>query len=152
MPSTRVKPRRSSSVLHEFRLHDHRSELASKLRQGNQFRWGIAAEYFVMHWIPKILGLGALAIGMMNSAANSSTTHSIYIEYPAFRTSNPPVDPRSLATIDMINNKGVVNELLINCGGGRSGILIESKIEGLFCGPDHDCVSSLKTAVLRLCR
>lgn len=105
-----------------------------------------------MHWIPKVLGLGALATGMMNSTANSSTSHSIYIEYPAFRALNPPVDPRSHATIDMINNKGVVNELLINCGGGRSGILIESKIEGLFCGPDHYCVSSLKTAVRRLCR
>ena len=105
-----------------------------------------------MRWFLKIVGLAAVAASVMNSAAISATSHSVFIYYPAFRRSNPPVDPRSHATVDMIHDKGVVNELLINCGGGRSGILIESKIEGLFCGPDHHCALSLKTAVRRLCR
>lgn len=100
----------------------------------------------------KVLALCAVAVSMMTSPVVASTSHSLYIYYPAFRPTNPPVEARTNATIDLINDKGVVNELLINCGGGRSGILIESKIEGLFCGPDHHCASSLKTAVRRLCR
>ncbi len=82
----------------------------------------------------------------------SSTSHSLYIEYPGFRQFNPKIDRRSSARIDMIDNKGVVNELLINCGDGRSGILVESKMEGLYCGPDHHCVPNLGRAVARLCR
>lgn len=102
--------------------------------------------------ILSFLGLCLVSAGLMSAPATASTSHSLIIEYPGFRQFNPRIDRSSGARIDMINNKGVVNELLINCGDGRSGILIESKIEGLYCGPDHRCVPNLVRAVRRLCR
>lgn len=105
-----------------------------------------------MRWWLKVFLLGAVTASLTVSSAVARPSHSIFIYYPAFRAASPAVEAPTNATIDMVDDKGVVNDLLINCGGGRSGILTESKIEGLFCAPDHYCLSDIKAAIRRLCR
>lgn len=62
--------------------------------------------------------------------------------YPAFTSRN--------AVVETVIDKGLVAELIVACPEGP-GIIVYSKTEKVFCGPDHTCVADLKTAVRRLC-
>ena len=73
----------------------------------------------------------------------AATQDAGFIYYPGFL--------RPGAQIEMVHDKGLTMEIIVNCGGGRAGIILASKPEKLFCGPTHHCVSSLKQAVKRLC-
>jgi len=92
----------------------------------------------------KSVGLFVAMAGFAGQTALAATSHSEFIEYPAFREAN--------AEVEMIHDKGLVAEVVVNCGGGETGILVLSKIEKRVCGPDHFCTPSLKTAIRRLCR
>ena len=90
------------------------------------------------------LAIAALAATLPWSALAATSAHSIFRKYPGFRIPG--------AKVEMIHDKGVTLELIVNCGRGRYGILIVSKAERLICGPDHRCVPHLDRAVQRLCR
>ena len=75
-------------------------------------------------------------------ARETETTASQLTIYPAFRG----VGNRIEAIID----KGLMLEYIIGCSG-TAGIVTFSKIEGLYCTPDHRCSAQLRLAVLRLC-
>ena len=90
------------------------------------------------------LALAALVAAHPFSARAATSAHSIFREYPVFRMPGKK--------IEMIEDKGLTLELIVNCGEGRFGILTISKPERLICGPDHRCVRDLNRAVERLCR
>jgi hypothetical protein len=65
-----------------------------------------------------------------------------FSEYPVF------VRPGS--RVEAIIDRGTINELIVRCDRG-SGILSYSKIEKLYCTPDHRCTRGRDTAIRRLC-
>ncbi len=89
-------------------------------------------------------GLAMISVAVFCSPAVANSSHSQFIKYPAFVNRD--------ATVEVIHDKGLVSELIVNCGGGRSGILTTSRADGLVCGPQHRCVKNLAEAVRRLCR
>ena len=97
-----------------------------------------------MRHIKRTLGLVMVSAAVLSSPASAASSHSQFIKYPAFVNRN--------ATVEVIHDKGLVSELVVNCGGGRSGILTTSRIDGLVCGPKHRCVKDLAEAMRRLCR
>lgn len=84
------------------------------------------------------------ACAAFTSHALATSAHSQFIRYPGFLKPG--------AAIGVIHDKGLVTELIVDCGDGRSGILTASKIERVVCGPDHRCTNDLARAVRRLCR
>lgn len=62
--------------------------------------------------------------------------------YPAFTERR--------AVVETIIDKGLVAELIVACPEGP-GILTYSKVDKLYCGPDHTCGPDLNAAVRRLC-
>ena len=97
-----------------------------------------------MRHIKRTLGFAMVIAAPLCSPAIAASSHSQFIKYPAFVNRD--------ATVEVIHDKGLVSELVVNCGGGRSGILTTSRIDGLVCGPKHRCVKDLAEAVRRLCR
>lgn len=63
--------------------------------------------------------------------------------YPGFRNSE--------AVVEVAHDKGLTVEIIIRCPVG-TGIINWSKVERLYCLPDHSCKRSLKAAVRHLCR
>ena len=59
--------------------------------------------------------------------------------------------PKENAVVEAATDKGLMVELIVRCPAGV-GIVTYSKVERLYCGPDHQCVGSLSNAVNRLCR
>jgi hypothetical protein len=88
--------------------------------------------------------LGCLTWLLMASPAKAATPHSEFVGYPGLA--------KYAGQIDVYDDKGLVVELVVNCGRGRFGILTYSKSEQLYCGPDQRCLSSLGQAIGRLCR
>ncbi len=86
--------------------------------------------------------IGKIVCG--SSGVSSATRHSEFTGYPAFAKRQTPVE--------VYHDKGLVVEMIVNCGGGRFGIITLSKVEGVFCGPDHRCVRNLNQAIGRLCQ
>lgn len=52
--------------------------------------------------------------------------------------------------IEVVIDKGVVNELIVNCGGS-TGIVSHDKVARVYCLPQGGCTHSLQGAVDRLC-
>ena len=90
------------------------------------------------------LAFAALAVAQQTGALAATSAHSIFRKYPGFRIPGTKVE--------MVHDKGLTLELIVNCGQGRYGILTVSKPERLICGPDGRCVRDLDHAVRRLCR
>lgn len=97
-----------------------------------------------MRYIKRTQALAMVIAAALCSPAIAASSHSQFIKYPAFVNRD--------ARIEVIHDKGLVSELVVNCGGGNSGILTRSHIDGLVCGPKHRCVKDLAEAVRRLCR
>ena len=90
------------------------------------------------------LAFAAMAVAQPLNALAATSAHSIFRKYPGFRTPG--------TKIEMVHDKGLTLELIVNCGQGRYGILTVSKPERLICGPDRRCVKDIDQAVRRLCR
>ena len=84
------------------------------------------------------------AIALASAGASTASHTQQFTYYPAFRQ---PAASR----IEVIIDKGLISELIVNCGSGQTGILRASKVERLVCLPDHRCVGDVPTAVARLC-
>ena len=97
-----------------------------------------------MRRVRMILSAGMVAGSIAAGGALAASSHSEFIKYPAF------VNPE--ATVEVIHDKGLTSELIVNCGGGRTGILTVSKVDRLVCGPDYRCGKDLAVAINRLCR
>lgn len=81
--------------------------------------------------------------------APATTNHGISIQQHGFR--NYPSFLRKRTIIEAKHDKGLTIEYIVRCTGGI-GIMTFSKVEGLYCLPDHSCVSHLDTALRKLCR
>jgi len=90
------------------------------------------------------VGFAALFAAMLGGPAVGATPHSEFIGYQAFTKAG--------GKVELYDDKGLVVEMVVNCGGGRFGIVTLSKVEQVFCGPDHRCVGNLDSAISRLCR
>lgn len=64
--------------------------------------------------------------------------------YPAYRR-KPRHNP-----VEVVHDRGLIVEMIIGCDGG-AGILTYSKVERVFCLPNHTCTGRLNIAIDRLC-
>ena len=94
--------------------------------------------------IIRVVSLCVFIATTLTGGALAASSNSQFIKYPGF------INPD--AAIEVIHDKGLVSELIVSCGDGRSGILTASRIERIVCGPDYRCTKSLKEAVARICR
>ena len=76
----------------------------------------------------------ALVLGFVSAATFS--------DYPGF------LQPGT--RVEAIVDRGPVSELVVRCDRG-TGILSYSKIEKVYCTPDHRCGRGLDAAIGRLC-
>jgi hypothetical protein len=82
--------------------------------------------------------------GVAEATASGRRT---YIQYPAFGDRLPLRGP---GRVEMAHDKGLVVELTIRCGA-MSAIVTYSRIERLYCGPDHRCSPRLADAARSAC-
>jgi hypothetical protein len=52
--------------------------------------------------------------------------------------------------IEVVHDKGLMLELIVRCPVGV-GIITFSRVEGMYCLPNHRCTGDLDTALYRLC-
>jgi hypothetical protein len=84
------------------------------------------------------------AISVVAATSNDSSVPSGgFRYYPGF--------VRKEAVIETAHDKGSLVEFIVNCPVGW-GIITLSKIERLYCLPDHNCTKTLKATVGRLCQ
>lgn len=96
-----------------------------------------------MHNLFKALSISAILGCAWLTSDVSAKPHSEYIRYPGF------LDRNSL--VEMERHRGLMTELVLRCRRGLA-IITYSKVEGLYCGPDHRCSSSLRRTAGQACR
>ena len=95
------------------------------------------------------LAVCVLATGFAsNVSVAASTVEDDQARSKGFRYYPSFVDRRG--SVEAAHDKGLLLEIIIRCPDG-SGIITYSKVEGLFCLTNHDCVRTLPVAVARLC-
>lgn len=85
---------------------------------------------------------------MLNALLVATAISSSFITYPGF---NHPSN-----IIEMITDKGLVQEIVLRCGrkpNGQisAGIMSYSKIERLYCSSRNNCYTNAKKAVSETC-
>ncbi len=55
------------------------------------------------------------------------------------------------AVIETAHDKGLMVEFVVSCPVGW-GIITLSKVENLYCLPDHSCTGNMRSAIGRLCQ
>ncbi len=73
----------------------------------------------------------------------SSPSHKGFIRYPRWAT--------GAGRIEAAHDKGLIIEMIVRCQNG-AGIVVASKVDGLYCGPKHRCTSDLSLAISRVCQ
>ena len=83
-------------------------------------------------------------IGMCGNLAarETETVPQQFTTYPVFRNNT--------GRVEAVTDKGLMKEFIIGCSSGP-GIITLSKVEGLYCTPDHRCSTGLRLAIERLC-
>ena len=72
--------------------------------------------------------------------------------YPAFGDGArraPKADPDH-ARVEVLSDKGLIVEMVVSCPKGVAMVSF-SKVERLFCGPDHTCARDLGDVVRKSC-
>ena len=90
-----------------------------------------------------LFGLTSAVLAVAVPTAGVARQAYGFTYYPAFTKRH--------AVVEAATDKGLIVEMIVRCPGGP-GIVTFSKVEGLYCGPDHRCARSLQPVVQRLCR
>lgn len=91
--------------------------------------------------VPALLFFVCAVVSLTLDAASAQQRG--YIHYPAF--------DRPGGRVELAHDKGLIVEMVVRCRRG-AGIVTFSRVEGLYCGPDHRCATSFRQAADRLCR
>jgi hypothetical protein len=86
--------------------------------------------------------LVSLSLAALSTSVAAQLPHLPLTDYPGFR--NPT------ARIEAVIDRGLIQELIIRCGGGTA-IISYSKVERLYCGPSNRCHTRLPVVAERAC-
>lgn len=102
-----------------------------------------------------MLRQGAFVVGCLATVSLSSVSFAVgnvegdHTLSKGFRSY--PLFAHGRSVIEAAHDKGLMIEFIVRCPGG-SGILTFSKVERVYCLPDHHCEAALPAAVSRLCK
>lgn len=74
----------------------------------------------------------------------------IYTSYPVFGDKEPGY--YSDKRVNTVTDKGLVRELIVQCGRENEGILVHDVIGDVFCDSKDTCHSTLSAAIRGTCR
>ncbi|MFT5507522.1 MAG: hypothetical protein ACI89J_000586 [Hyphomicrobiaceae bacterium] len=95
-------------------------------------------------------GIGTVGLILVSAASGVAATRN-HDSVPTNGFRYYPGFVQRDAVVEVAHDKGLMVEFIVNCSPGW-GIITLSKVERLYCLPDHSCTGNMRTAVRKLCQ
>ncbi len=88
-------------------------------------------------------------MGMIAASLWLLASGEIYTSYPAF--GDEIEEQYRNSRVEAVVDKGIVRELIIDCGSGAEGVMVHDVVGDVFCDSKDQCHEGLSTAIERTC-